>query len=210
MVKLDLKKELKEFYSGKPGIPVIVNVPEFNYLMIDGSGYPGTSQEYQDAMQTLYPVSYTIKFNMKKKNKDFTVMTLEGLWWGDDMEVFTTEYMNRKDDWKWTSMMMQPDFVNEKDVDEAIRQLLDKEKALPLIKKLRFESYHEGISGQIMHIGPYSEEGPNIKKLHQFITKQGGVFDGHEQKHHEIYLSDPRKTKLERLRTIIRQPFTTK
>ncbi|MHA1989808.1 MAG: GyrI-like domain-containing protein [Candidatus Hodarchaeales archaeon] len=207
MVKLDLKKKYKELYTSKPGEPIIVNVPTFKYLMIDGKGYPGTSQEYQDAMQTLYPLSYTLKFTMKSKNKDYTVMPLEGLWWAEDFKVFTTEFMERKGEWLWTSMVVQPDFITQELLDQTIKDLQTKEKLLPSLDKLRFESYNEGLSGQIMHIGPYSEEGPNIEKLHSKIKEEGGIFDGHIQKHHEIYLSDPRRTKPERLKTVIRQPF---
>ena len=207
MVKLDLKKEFKKFYSGKPEKVIIVDVPKFNYLMIDGQGYPGTSKEYQDAMQTLYPVSYSLKFMMKNKNKDYTVMPLEGLWWAKDFKAFSTEFMEKKDEWEWTAMTLQPNFITQEIVNKAIAELLEKDKILPSIEKLRFESYHEGLSAQIMHIGPYSEEGPNIEKLHATIKEEGGTFDGHLQKHHEIYLSDPRRTKPERLKTVIRQPF---
>ena len=209
MTKLDLKKKYKEFYSGKPGEVIIVDIPEFNFLMIDGQGYPGTSQEYQDAMQTLYPVSYTLKFMMKNKNKDYTVMPLEGLWWAKDLKVFTTEFMDRKDEWEWTSMVLQPDFITQELVNQAISELQEKEKSLPSLEKLKFKSYHEGLSGQIMHIGPYSYEGPSIEKLHSKIQEEGGIFDGHVHKHHEIYLSDPRRTKPDRLKTVIRQPFKT-
>src|SRR3989337_3535659 len=115
MVKLDLKKKYASLYGGIPGEVALVEVPTMNYLMIDGQGYPGTSQEYMDAMQTLYPVSYTLKFNMKKANKDYTVMPLEGLWWADDLRIFTTEYMEARNRWKWTSMILQPDFATQTD-----------------------------------------------------------------------------------------------
>lgn len=207
MAKLDLKKKYKEFYSGKPSEVVQVNVPAFNYLMIDGKGYPGTSQEYQDAMMTLYPIAYTLKFNMKSKGKDYVVMPLEGLWWADDMSIFLSKDEEQKNNWLWTSMIMQPDFIIQKDVDLAIKMTKEKDKPLPGLPKLRFETLEEGLSAQIMHIGPYSDETPNIKKIHEFIKDQGGEFDGHTQKHHEVYLSDPRRTKPERLKTILRQPF---
>ena len=207
MVKIDLKKVYKELYTGKEGIPILVEVPDMNYLMIDGKGYPGTSREYQDAMQTLYPVAYTLKFMMKKFNKDFVVMPLEGLWWAEDFTAFTTDSMERNDEWLWTSMILQPDFITLDHVKEAIEELQNKEKLLPSIKQLRFETLREGKSGQIFHIGPYDKEGPNIAKLHAFIEEMGGKFDGKIQKHHEIYLSDPRRTKSERYKTVIRQPF---
>ncbi|WP_455464772.1 GyrI-like domain-containing protein [Candidatus Hodarchaeum mangrovi] len=207
MTKIDLKKVYKELYTGKEGVPVLVEVPDMNYLMIDGKGYPGTSQEYQDAMQTLYPVAYTLKFMMKKYNKDFVVMPLEGLWWAEEFTSFTTDSMERKDEWLWTSMILQPDFITLEHIDEAIKELEEKKKNLPSIKKLRFETLREGKSGQIFHIGPYNQEEPNIVKLHAFIKELGGKFDGKIQKHHEIYLSDPRRTKPEHYKTVIRQPF---
>ncbi|MHA2174904.1 MAG: GyrI-like domain-containing protein [Candidatus Hodarchaeales archaeon] len=207
MAKIDYKKKFKDFYQPKANVVSVVDVPAFNFLMIDGKGYPGTSQEYQDAMATIYPISYTLKFMMKKKGKDYVVMPLEGLWWADDMTVFTTEFMERKEEWKWTSLVMQPEFVTEEMVKEAIAEIEAKGKELPSLSRIRFESYLEGKSAQIMYFGPYSEEGPTIQKIHDYIKELGGHFDGLKNKHHEIYLSDPRRTKPERLKTIIRQPF---
>ncbi len=204
MVKVDFKKKLKEYYSGVTAKEItIVEVPSMNFLMIDGKGYPGTSQEYQDAMETLYPVSYTLKFMMKKKGKDYVVMPLEGLWYADDMNVFTSEFMERKDEWKWTSMVMQPDFITEEMVESAIDEVKRKKNptALP---KLRFEQYNEGLAAQILYFGSYSDEGPTVEHLHVFIEEKGHERRG---KHHEIYLSDPRRTKPEKLKTIIRQPI---
>ncbi|MHA1940570.1 MAG: GyrI-like domain-containing protein [Candidatus Hodarchaeales archaeon] len=207
MAKIDYKKKFKDIYQPKAKVVSVVDVPAFNFLMIDGKGYPGTSQEYQDAMATIYPISYTLKFMMKKKGKDYVVMPLEGLWWADDMTVFTTEFMERKEEWKWTSLVMQPEFVTEEMVKEAIAEIEAKGKELPSLSRIRFESYLEGKSAQIMYFGPYSEEGPTIQKIHDYIKELGGHFDGLKNKHHEIYLSDPRRTKPERLKTIIRQPF---
>ncbi len=204
MVKIDFKKKLKEFYTGVSAKDFsVVDVPPMNFLMIDGQGYPGTSQEYQEAMEAIYPVSYTLKFMMKKKGIDYVVMPIEGLWWATDMTVFTTEFMERKDEWKWTSMVMQPDFITQEMVDQAIEEV-EKKKNPVALPKLRFEQYTEGLSAQILYFGPYSEEGPTIQRLHNFITKQGYKLHG---KHHEIYLSDPRRTKPDRLKTIIRQPM---
>ncbi|MFX0207439.1 MAG: GyrI-like domain-containing protein [Candidatus Hodarchaeota archaeon] len=204
MKKIDFKKELKDFYSGVSAKGFsIVDVPPLKFLMVDGQGYPGTSQEYQDAMMTLYPLSYTLKFMSKKIGKDYVVMPLEGLWWAKDMEVFTEAFMERKDEWLWTSMIMQPDFITQEMVDKAIEEV-KKKKAPPAPLKVRFETYTEGLSAQIMYFGPYSEEGPTIERMHNFIKDQGHDLRG---KHHEIYLSDPRRTKPERLKTIIRQPI---
>lgn len=204
MAKIDFKKELKGLYSNVSAKEFsIVDVPPLNYLMIDGQGYPGTSQEYQDAMQTLYPLSYTLKFMIKKKGKDYVVMPLEGLWWAKDMEVFTDAFMERKNEWLWTSMIMQPDFITQDIVNKAMEELKRK-KDPPALSKVRFETYTEGLSAQILYFGPYSEEGPTIERMHNFIRDQGHELRG---KHHEIYLSDPRRTKPERLKTIIRQPI---
>ncbi|MHA2055462.1 MAG: GyrI-like domain-containing protein, partial [Candidatus Hodarchaeales archaeon] len=128
MAKIDYKKKFKDIYQPKAKVVSVVDVPAFNFLMIDGKGYPGTSQEYQDAMATIYPISYTLKFMMKKKGKDYVVMPLEGLWWADDMTVFTTEFMERKEEWKWTSLVMQPEFVTEEMVKEAIAEIEAKGK----------------------------------------------------------------------------------
>jgi hypothetical protein len=138
---------------------------------------------------------------VKKKNGiDYAVMPLEGLWWVDDMTKFSTD---RKDEWKWTSMIMQPSYVTEAAVTEAIQQVTKKKK-LDSLRLVRFESFREGLSAQIMHIGPYSAEGPNIAKIHDFIIKSGHALTG---KHHEIYLSDPRKTAPQKMKTVLRQPM---
>ncbi len=201
MEKVDYRKTMKEFYN-PPHKPVIVDVPELQYLMIDGKGYPGTSQEYQDAVEALYPVAYTLRFAIKKAGiLDYKVMPLEGLWWAEDIEAFTID--NRKDEWLWTSMIMQPHAVTHERYQEAVEQVTKKKNPVALLK-MRLEIYHEGLSVQIMHIGSYSKEGPSIEKMHQYAFDQGYELRG---KHHEIYLSDPRRTAQEKLRTVIRQPI---
>ncbi len=205
MSKKDYKKELKEFYNPSTKEVSEVVVPKMNYIMIDGKGDPNTAKEYADSIQTLYPVAYTIKFAIKKATGfDFGVMPLEGLWWSDDMNDFV---LGKKDNWHWTSMIMQPDIVTKEIFDKAVAEV--KEKKNPaLIDKICFESYEEGRSAQIMHVGPFADEGPNIKRIHEYITAVGGKFDGKgQQKHHEIYLSDFRKTAPEKLKTVIRQSF---
>lgn len=206
MAKIDLKKENKELYNPSKKKPSIVEVPQMNFLMIDGQGDPNTSKEYQNAMETLFPVSYKTKFISKKeKSRDYVVMPLEGLWWTDNMEDFSIE---DKNSWKWTVMIRQPDFISKAIINMAIEEV--KERKNPeALSRIRFETLHEGLSAQIMHIGLYSEEGPTVEKLHNFIHENGYEFEGsrHGQKHHEIYLSDIRRTKHERLKTIIRQPI---
>jgi hypothetical protein len=206
MKKIDFKKELKLLYSASAKEPSIVDVPEMSFLMIDGEGDPNTAKAYSDAIEALYAVAYTLKFMIKKGQTaiDYGVMPLEGLWWTDDMSRFSTD---NKDIWKWTAMIMQPEFVTEELFQEASREV-KKKKDPPALPKMRLEDFHEGLSAQIMHIGPYSAEGPTIEKLHKFIGEQHYKFEGTTQKHHEIYLGDPRRSAPEKLKTIIRQPIT--
>ncbi len=202
MEKTDFKKELKYLYAPSTKEIEIVNVPQMNFLMIDGMGNPDTSQKFKEAIETLYAVSYTIKFMVKKeKSINYVVMPLEGLWWADDMASFSPEDMDR-DRWKWTLMLMQPECVTKDIFGKAIEEV-KKKKNLPFLSKLRIENLQEGLSAQILYIGPYDAEHTTIKKIHAFIKEKGYKFSG---KHHEIYLSDPRKTALEKLKTIIRQP----
>ena len=179
---------------------VLIDVPEMNFLMIDGVGDPNTSQEYKDAIEALYAVSYALKFMVKKiKAIDYVVAPREGLWWTDEPSQFS---MRNKDMWKWTSMIMQPEYITNALFDKAYAEI-ERKKNLSALSKIRFESWREGLSVQIMHVGPYSAEGPTIKKLHNFIKENGYELRG---KQHEIYLSDPRKSAPEKLKTVIRQP----
>jgi len=202
VAKLDLKKELRHLYQPSAKEVVAVEVPPMNFLMVDGEGDPNRVPEFQEAVEALYGVSYTLKFMLKKSElaADYVVMPLEGLWWTEDMCEFS---MDNKDMWKWTLMIIQPDLVTADQVAEAIRQLAEK-KNPPALGKLRFERFEEGRAAQILHMGPYDQEPATIEKLHDFITQEGSTPTG---KHHEIYLSDPRRTRPERLKTILRQPF---
>ena len=201
MIIVDLKKEFKHLYNPSSKEVLIIDVPEMNFLMIDGVGNPNTAQEYKDAVEALYAVSYALKFMVKKGELgiDYGVMPLEGLWWADDM---TQLGVDNKDIWKWTSMIMQPEYVTKGIFCRAIEQVKMR-KQLPALPKLRFESFHEGLAIQIMHLGPYSDEGPTIEKLHNFIRVQGHELRG---KHHEIYLNDPQRSAPEKMKTVIRQP----
>jgi hypothetical protein len=196
-----MKKELKQLYNPSVREIVIVDVPKMNFLLIDGSGDPNTSQEYKDAVEALFSLSYTLKFMIKKTREvDYTVMPLEGLWWVEDMSKFSVE---DKDAWQWTGMIMQPPIVTEISVEKASEELKIK-KRLPALSKIRFESFHEGTAAQIMYIGLFSEEGSTIQKIHQFIRQKGATLTG---KHHEIYLNDSRRVAPEKLKTILRQPM---
>jgi len=200
MKKMDLKKDLKDLYSPSPKDAELVRVPRFNYIMIDGSGDPTESQEFREGVQALYAGAYALKFMIKKEKKvDYPVMALEGLWWADDMEVFMT---GKRSDWKWTLMILQPKVVTKALFKKAVKAAIQK-KGLAALEKLRLESMDEGLSVQIMHIGTYAEEGPTIQRLHAFARERYFELKG---KHHEIYLSDPRKVKAEKMKTVVRQP----
>ena len=204
--KIDFKKKFKELYQPSAKEVVVIEVPEMQFLMIDGMGSPGDSQEYSDAMTALFPVAFKTKFLSKAKGRDYVVPPSEGLWWADDMNDYIG---GNRDKWKWTMMIMLPDWITKELVKKSIDITLQKKPEISkTVKKLRVEKYDEGKSAQIMHIGPFSEEGPTVEKVHNFIEDQNGKFDGFKQKHHEIYLSDPRKAKPENMKTVIRQPFS--
>lgn len=199
--KIDYKRELGELYApGKE--PGIVEVPELSFLMIDGQGDPNSAPAYSEAIEALYTLSYTAKFALKRSpaGLDFAVMPLEGLWWTPDMASFSTA---KKSAWQWTTMIMQPEQVTEEVFAQALESARSK-KQLAAFDRLRLESFAEGLSAQLMYVGPYAEEGPTIERLHAFIAEQGYELAG---RHHEIYLGDPRRCAPEKLKTIIRQPM---
>jgi len=201
MTKIDFKKTLKHLYKPSKNEISIVDVPAMNFLMIDGQGNPNTAKSFTEAIETLYAVSYNLKFMIKKTQQiDYVVLPLEALWWAEEMAEFSE---TDKDSWLWTAMIMQPEYVSNNLVMEAIETVRAKKGAMAL-DKLRFESLKEGKSAQVLYIGPYSEEGPSIQNIHKHIDALGGTLAG---KHHEIYLSDARRTAPEKLKTIIRQPF---
>lgn len=202
MTKLDFKKTLRHLYAPSAKEVVEVDVPPMHFLMIDGQGDPNTSPAYAEALEALFALSYTIKFAVKKSagGVDYGVMPLEGLWWADDPSVFTTADRTQ---WQWTMMIMQPDFVSASLVHDVTQDVARKKNpaALPLV---RFETFHEGRATQILHRGPFSEEGPTIARVHAFIEAAGCQLTG---KHHEIYLSDIRKAAPAQWKTIVRQPM---
>ena len=202
MKKIDYKKEMKHLYNAPAKNPEIVDVPPMNFLMVNGEGDPNISVRFKDSVEALFGLSYTLKFMIKKSNMqiDYGVMPLEGLWWADDMTAFI---MNKKELWKWTAMIMQPGYVTNDLFIEAQEQL-KKKKNNPVLREVKLESFFEGKTAQIMHIGPFSEEGPTIEKLHKHIEANGQKLVG---KHHEIYLSDIRRSAPEKWKTIIRQPM---
>jgi hypothetical protein len=201
MTRIDMKQTLKHLYRQPAGAPAIVEVPELLFLMADGTGDPNTAPAYAQAIEALYSVAYTLKFMLKKgpAAADYAVMPLQGLWWADDMTSFTRA---DRAAWRWTMMIAQPDAVTDELFRQAAAQAARK-KNPPALPRLRLERFAEGLAAQILHIGPYAAEGPAIERLHEYIAAQGYQLRG---KHHEIYLSDPRRSAPERMQTIIRQP----
>ena len=202
METVDLVKQWKRLYR-PPGQEVtVVDVPTLRFLMVDGEGDPNHSDSFQAAIEALFTLSYTIKFQIKKgpQQIDYKVMPLEGLWWTDDPRDFI---LANKDNWKWTAMIAQPEFVSEEDVATGRTNVQRKKKDMDL-SRIRFESYTEGMSAQILYTGSFAGEGPTIEKIHAAISAAGKQLRG---KHHEIYLNDMRRTAPEKLKTILRQPF---
>jgi hypothetical protein len=204
MSKVDFKKELKHLYKPSGKDFSLEDVPPMQFLMIDGKGDPNTALEYQQALEALYAVAYKLKFTSKQQlGKDYVVPPLEGLWWAEDMEAFTS--MRDKDQWSWTMMIMTPEWITADLFREALT-VVGKGKEPPVsLAKLRLETYHEGLSAQILHIGSYDDEAPTLARLHhEWMPQHGYTFNG---KHHEIYLSDPRRVAPEKLKTVLRQPI---
>ncbi len=201
---VDFKKFLKPFFS-PPTDPVLVDVPEVGYLVVDGRGAPEETAtqpttEFQQSFQTLYPVVYTLHFSLKKQGIEMPILPLEALWWtGDDQSFDMTVPPER---WSWRTMIAVSDDVTADMVAEALAAARAK-KPGSAPAALRFERWGEGRAAQIMHIGPYSEERPTIERLHGFIADQGLRPRG---AHHEIYLGDPRNSDPAKLKTVLRQP----
>jgi hypothetical protein len=200
--KRDLKRELGGLYRPPSKEVVEVDVPELSFLMIDGRGDPGVSEAYAQAVEALFGLSYALKFAVKKGPLaiDYGVMPLEGLWWAEDMSSFTT---GDRSEWEWTMMIAQPELVGEELVEEVAEELRGK-KDLAALPLARLELFQEGSAAQVMHLGPFSEEGPTIERVHDFIEASGRQRRG---KHHEVYLSDIRRAAPANWKTIIRQPM---
>src|SRR3990172_11493361 len=187
MEAIDYKKTLKHLYQPSAKEVIEVVVPPMNFLMVDGSGDPNTSLEYQQAIEALYGTAYAIKFMVKKGPTalDIGVMPLEGLWWADDMTTFSTE---AKSDWKWTMMIMQPPVFTAHIATTAMNA--GKKKGRSAISRRRFESFEEGRCAQILHIVLFSAEGPTVARVHEYIDVHGG----RRGKNHEIYFIDILRT----------------
>lgn len=200
MAKVDLRKELKTLYRPSAKAIVEVQVPAFTFLMIDGQGDPNRSSSYAEAVETLFTVAYTARFHARESlGLDYAVMPLEGLWWAEDMKAFAS---GDRDRWQWTMMILQPDAYPPALLRESV-DLAARKKSLPALGRLRIERFEEGACAQVLHIGPFTEEGPVIERLHAFIDARGEL----RGRHHEIYLSDIRRAEPARWKTVLRQPL---
>lgn len=200
MAAIDLKAQRKDLYYPPADKVVFVEVPEMRYLAIDGEGNPNTAVAYREAVEALYPVAYALKF-ARKPTLNYTMMPLEGLWWLDG-EPFTPGWKERL---IWTLLIRQPDDTTEEHLEEARQQVARKKAGLPGLDAVRLETLCEGLSAQIMHIGPYADEEPTGRRLHAAIAERGYT---PRDKHHEVYLGDPRRAAPEKLRTVLRQPVS--
>jgi hypothetical protein len=199
--KYDVKRDRRELYAASARDFTIVDVPPIAYLAVDGHGDPNTAPEYADAVEALFGVAYAVKFGSKRQlGRDFVVAPLEGLWRADDPDAFVTR---DKGAWSWTMLIAQPDWIDEAMVADAVAAVRAKGERAAL-DRVRLRELREGRSAQILHVGSYDDESPTLARLHhEWMPQHGLTFNGD---HHEIYLSDARRTAPEKLRTILRQP----
>jgi hypothetical protein len=200
MDSYDIKKALPALYAPKPGGFHVVEVPELPFLMVDGHGNPNTSPAYAEAVQALFTLSYAVRSIAKRElGRVHTVGPLEGLWSAEDPRVFVA---GDKSAWDWTMAISQPEWITDELVRTGMKEA--EKKGLPALERLRFTRYREGRSVQILHVGSYDSEAPVLARLHgSYLPEHGLTFNG---KHHEVYLSDLRRTEPAKLRTILRQP----
>lgn len=199
--KVDFKRTLPS-YRARRGHFDIVDVPEMRYLMIDGHGDPNTAPAFHRSVESLYPVAYSLKFASKRElDRDYVVPPLEGLWWAEDMDVFTVA--REKSRWDWTLLLMVPDWIGDAMYTAAIAAVAAKGTA-PRLADIRLEPLSEGRCVQTLHVGSFDDEAEVLARMHhEFIPANGLRMAG---THHEIYLSDPRRTAPEKMRTVLRQP----
>ncbi len=210
MKTLDLKKQFKNLYQPSAKKIEVVQVPGLQFAMIDGAiekgSEPGKSPQFAEATQALYGLSYTLKFMLKKRKTDaidYPVMALEGLWWVEDGFFDITV----KDNWFYTLMIMQPEVITQDIFEEAREQVRKKKGDSPLLSKVKLAHFEEGLCVQTMHIGPYATEPETFDRMKEFM-QENGLQDnvGPNGKHHEIYISDPRKAAPEKMKTVLRHP----
>lgn len=216
-MRLDLRKQHRALYQPPAKAPVLVDVPELLFLSVDGriqkGERPGDSPAFQQAVQALYGASYALKFTSKLRKVrpiDYPVMPLEGIWWVEDGHFDIT----KPDNWRWRAMIVQPDHITQEMLDEVVEKVRRKRPA-PGLDLLRLKPFHEGLSVQVMHVGPYATEPATVDRMRAFAQEQGLAerFDlvkrrGHVDVygHHEIYLGDPRRTAPAKLKTVLRHP----
>lgn len=205
MQTLDLKKQYKQLYAPSAKAPELVQVPQLQFIMVDGQiepgRRPGDSPRFQAATSALYGVSYALKFMSKQRTEnpiDYGVMALEALWWIEDGDFD----FDKPDNWHFTAMIMQPDHITAAMVDDAVAKVRKKDAA-PILDEMRFAPFEEGLCVQMMHIGPYATEPATIAQMERFAVEQGYRF---RLLHHEIYLGNPRRTAPEKLKTVLRHP----
>jgi len=199
-VKADLKSQIPT-YTARQGVVELVPVAPAQFLTVDGHGDPNTSPQYADALAALYPLAYALKFLSKTElGRDYVVMPLEGLWWAEQLDAFTTA--RDKSRWQWRLLSLVPDWLTAEHVDRA-RTDVERKRGAASLRPVTLERLDEGLSVQTLYVGPYADEGPVIAAMHAWIADHGWGLTG---KHHEIYLSDSRRVAPERLRTILRQP----
>lgn len=212
MKKIDLKKDLKAFYQPSAKRVELIDVPRFNFLMIDGAiepgMAPGTSPLFQENTEAMYGAAYTLKFMLKKRVEepvDYPVMALEGLW-----DVRDGKFdINVKDNWDYTLMILVPDLIIQDLFQDTLAQMRKKKGEQPGFARLRLDSFEEGLCVQTMHIGPYATEPETVEKMQAFMQENGyRDLMGEGGKHHEIYLGDPRRAAPEKLKTVLRHPVT--
>lgn len=199
--KIDFKKSL-DSYRARAGEFRLVDVPQMQYLMVDGQGDPNSDPSYAAALEALYPIAYKLKFASKLQlDRDYVMPPLEGLWWADDMQSFAGS--RDKSLWQWTMMLMVPEWIGNGLFEQAVE--LVAAKSLPTrLSDVRLELLAEGLCVQTLHVGPFDDEGPVLARMHnEFVPEQGLRLTG---KHHEIYFSDFRRSAPEKLRTLLRQP----
>ena len=204
----DYKKEYKEFYM-PANKPSIVTVPKMNYIAVRGKGNPNDeSGEYKDSIGLLYAIAFTIKMSYKGSHKiggyfEYVVPPFEGFWWQEGSD--TIDYAN-KNGFNFISLIRLPDFVTKADFDWAVREATNKKKAD--FSKVEFLTYDEGVCVQCMHVGSYDDEPKTVALMHEYMAVNGYALDISESRyHHEIYLSDPRKCAVEKLKTVVRHPI---
>ncbi|HHV11385.1 MAG TPA: transcriptional regulator [Clostridiales bacterium] len=221
MEKIDFKVKEKEFYLPKTE-PSMIQVPEMNFIMVDGHGDPNEENgDYKKSIELLYALSYTIKMSQKYKKDtsafmnlpDYVVPPLEGLWWLEDANDMD---FTQKSKFCWTSMIRQPDFVTPA-AFEAAKEAVQKKKPELDVTKARLERFEEGLCVQCMHIGPYDAEPATMEKMEIYVQDNNLIYDignpspdNKIRRHHEIYLSDPRKANPATMRTVLRHPVLRK